>query len=225
MNRVKLLVALGALSFSALVNAQASSESQAYFACGCAVLDPWGGGGGGIDNLNVGGDFFDVTFTSTAPATSPFVLSDSTAAPGQPLTGIDAGNAIAAFYATLQPPYANGYFLAGDPGPAFITAFGPAGSLSSVFFGSTELFDIVETTVGSSGTVTLDGHPYATNSMFFNAEGQPLGVIGSGPFYTTWTPIAAIAAPEIDPVSAMSAMTLLFGSLAVLRGRRRQSLN
>ncbi len=31
-----------------------------------------------------------------------------------------------------------------------------------------------------------------------------------------------IAAPEIDPASAMSALTLLAGSVAVLRGRRRK---
>jgi hypothetical protein len=214
------LAALGALSFSALVNAQTYSESQAYFACGCVVLDPWAGGGGGIDNLNVGGDLFDVTFTNTAPATSPFVLSNSTAAPGQPLTGIDAANAIAAFYATLQPPYANGYPIAGDPGPAFVTAFGPSGSLSSAYFGSTELFDTVDTSVGAGGSVAVAGQYPGTDS-FLTASGQNVVTAGgSGPFYTTWTPIAALAAPEIDPVSAVSALTLLVGGIVVLRGRR-----
>ena len=33
-------------------------------------------------------------------------------------------------------------------------------------------------------------------------------------------PRHAVAAPEIDPASAMSALTLLAGGLAVLRGRR-----
>ena len=32
----------------------------------------------------------------------------------------------------------------------------------------------------------------------------------------------AVAAPEIDPASALSALTLLAGSLAVMRGRRRR---
>jgi hypothetical protein len=39
--------------------------------------------------------------------------------------------------------------------------------------------------------------------------------------YTVASVTAPTAAPEIDPVSATSALTLLFGGLAVLRGRKR----
>jgi hypothetical protein len=35
------------------------------------------------------------------------------------------------------------------------------------------------------------------------------------------TTLLAVKAPEIDPASAASALTLLFGGLAVLRGRKR----
>ena len=35
------------------------------------------------------------------------------------------------------------------------------------------------------------------------------------------TTLLAVRAPEIDPASATSALTLLFGGLAVLRGRKR----
>lgn len=38
----------------------------------------------------------------------------------------------------------------------------------------------------------------------------------------TKTP-SVIAAPEIDPTSAIAALTLMLGSLAVLRGRRAKS--
>ena len=36
----------------------------------------------------------------------------------------------------------------------------------------------------------------------------------------TTSPTHSMAAPEIDPAGALSALTLLAGSLAVLRGRR-----
>ena len=223
MHMVKLLAALGALSFSTLANAQAHLECGSI-ACGSHSNAAYGGATG-INDLNVGGDLFDVNFTATAPATSPFVLSDSTAAPGQPLTGIDAGNAIAAFYGSLLSPY-GGYPIAGDPGPAFITAFGPAGSLSSGYLPPgfpplTEIYDIVSTTPG----VVYSGHVGAASSFattyFFLSPIGPTPIPGSPVDYTTWTPIAALAAPEIDPVSAVSAMTLVLGALAVLRSRKR----
>jgi hypothetical protein len=218
MHMVKLLAALGALSFSALVNA------QAYFECGSAAcgssVTPWDIVGTpevytGINDLNVRGHLFDVSFSTTAPASSPFVLSSTTAAPGQPLTGVDAGNAIGVFFASLQPPYGGpgGYPFTGDPGPAFITAFAPAGALSTNYFGATELWDVGETFVGAAYERTL---VFGNNG--FSANDQ--AIVTNAPnevYYTSWTPIAA---PEIDPASAMSAVTLLFGGLAVLRGRR-----
>jgi hypothetical protein len=226
MHIVKLLAALGALSYSAVVNAQAHFECGSA-ACGSGVT-PWDIATAyagnpvsppqvytAIDDLNVRGEVFDVSFSTTAPTSSPFVLSSSAAAPGQPLTGVDAGNAIGAFYASLQPPYGGpgGYGIAGDPGPAFITAFKPAGALSAEYYGATELWDVGETFVGA---------PYERTLVFgnngFSANGGP-GIIsnnGNEVYYTSWTPVAA---PEMDPLSAMSAMTLLFGGLLVLRGR------
>lgn len=187
MGVVKLLAALGALAFSGLVNA------QAYLVCGsvaCGSHSPAVfGGATGINNLNVGGELFDVRFTgSTAPATSPFVLSNSTAAPGQPLTGIDAGNAISDFYGSLPPPYGD-YPIVGDEGPAFITAFGPAGSLSSEFNGSTQLFDIVVPIVGVTYRNVAEYGLYpGSTDIFYNAEGFEFGSDDGGPYYTTWTP-------------------------------------
>jgi hypothetical protein len=226
MQMVKLLAALGALSFSALVNAQAYFECGST-ACGSGVTPfdiaaYYAGHPGsppevytGINDLNVRGELFDVSFSTTAPTSSPFVLSSSAAALGQPLTGVDAGNAIGAFYASLRPPYGGpaGYDITGDPGPAFITAFAPAGALSANYYGAMELWDVGETFVGAAYERTL---VFGNNG--FSANGGP-GIIsnnGNEVFYTSWTPIAA---PEIDPVSGLSAMMLLFGGLAVLRGR------
>ena len=218
MHMAKLLVALGALSFSALVNA------QAYFECGtvaCPGANPWnlavvnaGATGSeitGINDLNVGGELFDVGFTATAPTSSPFMLSQTTAAAGQPLNGVNAGNAISAFYGALLPPYAGGYDIAGDPGPAFITAFAQAGASSSNYFGATELWDVAQTSVGGGAVPTT---VFGNNG--FSANNQRIvDNNGNEVYYTKWTPIAA---PEIDPTSAASGLTLLLGGLLVLRG-------
>jgi hypothetical protein len=219
MHMVKLFAALGALIFTSLASAQTTFE------CGsvaCPGANPWnlavvyaGATANeitGIDDLKVDGHLFDVSFTATAPTSSPFLLSQTTAAAGQPPTGVDAGNAISAFYGALLPPY-NGYGVAGDPGAAFITAFAPAGSLSASYFGATELWDVAETLVGGGAVPTK---VFGNNG--FSANGQDIvDNNGNQVFYTKWTPIAA---PEMDPASATSALALLFGGLAVLRGRR-----
>jgi hypothetical protein len=220
MHMVKLFAVLGALMFSSLASAQATFE------CGsvaCPGANPWNlavvyagttaSEITGINDLKVGGNLFDVSFTATAPTSSPFVLSQTTAAAGQPLTGVNAGNSISAFFGALLPPYSNGYGIAGDPGAAFITAFAPAGSMSTNYFGATELWDVAETSVGGGAVPTK---VFGNNG--FSANGQSIvDNNGNQIFYTKWTPIAA---PEIDPVSTTSALALLFGGLAVLRGRR-----
>jgi hypothetical protein len=223
---LRLCAAIGALSFSGLVSA------QAYLECGTAAcgpsVQPWSTNlTTGINDLNVGGDLFDVSFTTTQPASSPFVLSTSAALPGQPLTGIDADSAISNFYANLPPPYGTGpgaYPIVGDQGPAFITAFGPAGSASSDFFGSTQIFDAVQSIVGGGNGDGFDGEVgQVGNGQFYPPAAAAGGPLNSnyGVFYTTWTPISAITAPEIDPASTVGALTLLLGSVVVLRGRRR----
>jgi hypothetical protein len=48
--------------------------------------------------------------------------------------------------------------------------------------------------------------------------------VGEVDVINSYATASAVKAPEIDPASATSAMTLLFGGLAVLRGRGKQSL-
>jgi len=216
---------------SGLASAQTNSESQAYFECGnvaCASnVDPYGPVTTGINNLNVGGDLFNVTFTSTQPAVSPFVLSTTTAAPGQPLTGIDAGLALTAFYGAQKATAPGNYFtiFAGDPGPAFVTAFAPAGSLASQFQYDPnnpvlEVADVAQTVLAASfGQVAEEG--YFSSSIHWHLINGPL------PNYTTWTAVAApapVAAPEVDPTCAGSGLAFLIGGLAALLGRRRPHL-
>ncbi len=219
----------GSLAFSGL------ADAQAYFECGAAAcgasVTPWSIAAyyagkpdsptplyTGIDDLNVRGDLFDVTFTTTAPRSSPFGLSSSVAAPGQPLTGVDAGNALGAFYGSLQPPYGGpgGYGIAGDPGPAFVTAFAPAGKLSAQYFGATELWDVAETTVGvGSGRTPVFGN------NDYSPSGPLVSNFGNEVFYTTWTPATV---PEIDATFAGGGLALMVCGLAVLQGRRPQRL-
>ncbi len=44
--------------------------------------------------------------------------------------------------------------------------------------------------------------------------------MGKANIFASDAPTTATSAPEIDPASALSAMTLLLGGLAVVRGRR-----
>jgi hypothetical protein len=65
-----------------------------------------------------------------------------------------------------------------------------------------------------------------TNDFFFNSAGNLLGwVNGSREFIgglsnSGWT-TAPASAPEVDPASGLSALTLLAGGLAIVRARRR----
>jgi hypothetical protein len=79
-------------------------------------------------------------------------------------------------------------------------AYGPPGSTTAI-----QYVDIT-----GSGTVTLDVSSYPNPS---------------GPFITdsvTYSFAPPAAAPELDPGSAASGLTLLLGGLMVLRGRRKQ---
>lgn len=234
----KLVWGLAIALLSEMALAQVNMESQAYLECGNVACDvhsnaPFAGATG-INDLNVDGDLFDVSFMGTAPATSPFVLSSSTAAPGQPITGVDAAEAISLYYGALEPPFLGGYPYAGDQGPIFITSFGPAGSLSSVFtqFGEqpvTELYDAVQTYVGGDYNAGGNFYNVAEAGTQGNSFSDLRTASGAGPFnaesnpvlYTTWTPIAA---PEIDLSSGSTGIALLLGGIAVQRGRQQRRL-
>jgi hypothetical protein len=187
MHIVRLTAALGALSLSSLALA------DTHFECGTVACSAFGNQQvTGIDDLVVDGDHFNVTFSATQDTT--FLFSPFAATSGEPSTGIDAANAIDAFYVTQQGP------IPQDDGPAMpiITAY----ELTS-----------------TPGVVDLDiAHP------FFGLPGAaPEAIYGVSSSFlcgiqcTTWT---RIAAPEISPVSASAGLTLLLGCLVVLRGRR-----
>jgi hypothetical protein len=63
---------------------------------------------------------------------------------------------------------------------------------------------------------TIGANTYANTGPAIN----PCSVDASNRTAGTWTVTGALAAPEIDPAFAASGLTLLFGGIAVLRGRR-----
>jgi hypothetical protein len=211
MHMVKLMAAFGALMFSSL------GLAQTTFECGTVACSAFGNQPiTGIDNLVVDGEHFDLTFSNTVQAL-PFQFSDYASAAGQPLTGVDAANALNAFYATQQGPNPQ------DDGPGILAKVGGV---------EVDIFDIVTAYQPTSkpGIFNVDltepllGLPYQPvleanqpNSGVFaesGVEGAPCNVC------TIWTPISAKAVPEISPSLAISALTLLVGCIIVLRGRR-----
>lgn len=213
MQLLTISAALGALTFGSLAHA------SAYLECGsvaCTGNQPFSTAVTGVDDLSVDGHLYDVIYTNTQPASSPFMFANNAAPPGQPLTGINAGNALSAYYGALQPPY-GGYNIPGDPGPAFITAFAPSGAASAAYFGATVLWDVAETSVGGGGVPT---QVFGNNGFSSNNQ-RIVDNNGNQIYYTKWT---AIAAPELDANFVGSGLALLAGGLVVLGGRRPQRL-
>jgi hypothetical protein len=203
MHMVKLLAALGALTFSSL------GVAGTTFVCGSVACSAFGNMPiTGINDLVVDGDHFNVAFSNTQDKT--FSFSSYAAASGQPLTGIDAGNALDAFYATQKGP------IPQDDGPGIIAQIGGV---------DVNVFNIVTAyqTTSTPGVVNVDFTEPFLGITLPPGTGVSAQQVGSGflcsafAACTVWTPVAA---PEISPVSAASGLTLLLGCLAVLRGRR-----
>jgi hypothetical protein len=239
MHMVKLLAALGALTFAAgFVSADAVNEYTS--------LASWDSAVSGV-----------TTYTILAPP----VYSDGVLEPTpqvNPLTGpIAIGPGTFTTPANLPIIFNDGaygsgvqYFAAsprafGDGGPAIANvALSASSDITALAFtlGSVDYSATIDVSVNGSALTPL-GFSYGNPPIFLgltdispitdisftivnaqygggNTNYNPgeIDVIGS---YSTAT---AVAAPEIDPASATSAMTLLFGGLAVLRGRGKQSL-
>jgi hypothetical protein len=203
MHMVKLIAAVGAITLSSLALA------DTHFECGTVACSAFGSGViTAIDDVVVRGDHFNVTFSNTQDTT--FAFSSFTAASGQPLTGIDAGNALDAFYATQKGP------IPQDDGPGILAKVGGVDE---------EVLNIV-TAYGAASTpgiVNIDFTQPFLGISLPAGTGVTAQQVGSGfpcsssAACTVWTPIAA---PEISLVSAPSELTLLLGCLLVLRGRR-----
>jgi hypothetical protein len=214
------LAALGAIAFSSLVHAQTTLECGNVACFGNERQDPveWllAGTATGIDDIVVDGDAFNVAFTHTLPSSSPFVFSYDAAAPGQPLTGVDAANALQSFLRTQLE--ANSTLAAGGPGILTAYQYNPTTG-QFLFDADSTFFSSVYSPYTPVSIVPNEG-PYYPNlpvaayeyTVSTNSNVCPVLIC------TVWTPINANAAPEISPASALSALTLLLGSILVLRG-------
>lgn len=140
-------------------------------------------------------------------------------------------------YITLDAP------LAGSLSSVFVTpsSFSFSGGLSSAL-GSSEFFAFSTNAIGtitdwefglsgtngsnpavtvSEGSLSSSGIGFDVTSLDYigqdGIEHQPSGSVSTP---GTWT-VATVAAPEIDPTSAVSGLMLLLGGVAVLRGRTK----
>jgi hypothetical protein len=117
--------------------------------------------------------------------------------------------------------------------PPFVTVLSQnqGASVSTTLVGSPAGF-----TVGGSGLASYEKNSIAftdttvTDVSAASQQGPSPTVVGLNATTAhitvtyTYTPNQApVAAPEIDPASAASAMTLLLGSFAVMRGRKRRA--
>jgi hypothetical protein len=208
MHIVKLLASIAALTLSSSL-----ALADTHFECGTVACSAFGNLPiTGIDNVVVDGDHFNVTFSNTQDST--FAFSNYIAASGHPLTGVDAANALNAFYATQQGP------IPQDDGPGIIAKVG--GVDVEVLY-----IETAYQATGTPGIFNVDltepslGFPYQTVLEANQQNSEVIAVSGVGSrclvTCTVWTPIAA---PEISSVSAPAGLTLLLGSLLVLLGRR-----
>jgi lipoprotein-anchoring transpeptidase ErfK/SrfK len=202
MNSFKILAALGALTLGS------QALAQTHFECGTVACSAFGTAPiTAIDNVVVGGEHFDVTFSNTPDTT--FAFSQYASTTGHPLTGMDAADALDAFYATQKGP--NVY----DDGP---------GIYAQVNGVDTEVYDLVTAfgTTKKPGITNIDmTQPFLGLT---NPNAQALQVsnsllCSSAATCTVWTRVPA-AAPEMSLVSTSSSLIMLLGFIAVLRGRR-----
>ena len=204
MHIVKLVAAIGALTVSSL------AVAQTHFECGTVSCSAFGNLPiTGIDNIVVDGQHFNLSFSTTE--NTPFAFATSGAGSGQPPNGIDAANALNAFYATQQGP------LPQDDGPGIFAKVGGV---------DVDVFNIVTAYKPTStpGIIDVDFTEPFLGISLPPGTGVTAEAVGSGflcssfAACTVWTKVTA---PEISPISAPAGVTLLLGCLAVLRGRRQ----
>ncbi len=115
-------------------------------------------------------------------------------------------------------------FNGGDP----LSNLNPS-AMASFFFSTDSTSHITDWLFALTGT-TAGGTTVSEGSVFYPASnGNPATAedliqlndsTGISTSAGTWT-VASVAAPEIDPTSAVSGLMLLLGSVAVMRGRTK----
>jgi len=177
-----------------------------------------------------------VVFTVLALAAAVY-LAPSTRAQSLDVTLIDAdqtvsqGTTVIDFEATVFNPSSTATIylndgsgttsspvLAVDDSPFFVNA--PLSLAPGQSSGPFELFAVDLAATAALGSYT--GNVFSIQGGADGGSFTAFNDLADTKFSVSVTG-TTMAAPEIDPASAMSALTLLLGSLAVLRGRRAQA--
>ncbi len=168
----------------------------------------------GIETANAGLTGSEVTGTEYYPNLStpisgpdgPITVSSAVEFPDGTLPesgSIDITNTQIIYTAAIAATYATGTF------DGFELTFSGAPTILGVTQDSHSGFDISSSFTG--------------NEVFLNFNGATSTYVGEKTIIDVKT--AAVSAPEIDPTSAASCLTLLIGGLVVLSGRRQRLLN
>jgi len=162
--------------------------------------------------------------------TSPILLADGSSLSGLDLSFAPGTSATSYSILTNDTPGDGVAYLWGG----FDMNGNQTGDAVALINGGSTLtvdFDYASTTGCSTASITVDSVMYSaakpcslsdskTELVFNTSTGaleSPSNFLNGG----GWTEQPVVAsAPEIDPASAMSGLTLLFGALAILRGRR-----
>ena len=194
-----------------------------------------------------------VTSSSNAPAVLDGMTISGTytidLANGNPYSGSGSVNTFAPWVYAVGPspdgnPLGSAYV---EPGPVFastaqVGAFSYASVASPLFANGSEVsgsdqggvYFAFETETPSSSFSSSSSFQI-TGNLAFSPAGIPLfgqGSAGTGDITVDVGGVQSVidyniksitAAPEMDPASVTSALTLLFGGLAVIRGRRREN--
>jgi hypothetical protein len=194
-----------------------------------------------------------VTSSSNAPSvlTGMTITGSYTfdLANGNPYSGSGSVNYFAPWVYAVSPspdgnPLGSAYV---EPGPVFAST-AKVGAFSFASLESPLFPNASEVTGSEQGGSYFAFETASPNSLFtstssfeitgnpaYSAAGTPLfghGSSGTGDIIVTVDGVQSVvdyniksitAAPEMDPASVTSALTLLFGGLAVLRGRRPES--
>ena len=184
--------------------------------------------GGKVTSFSASGSLADGEFQPTFPFPSSFTLDTSTLN-GSVVNGI--GTYTEHFDVSApanENLFGEGFFNTESGSADFtinysgakpvVTSFDvgvygnfPSGDLKGFDWG----FDYVKTAGGSTLTISEEYLPYIGNDYGTATETLKNVKISLA---------APTKAPEIDPASAASGVTLLFGSLAVLRSRKRREI-
>lgn len=223
MRKIRIFTAIAALAFCG------SALADPQWICGdspCVTVAPYNspytstGVATGLHDLVVDGSAFDVTFF-TDTEISPFLYSTVPSVLGQPITGLDAGNALQTFVNTIDPDMTSnqlsGPFQRDESQSWIVTATSPGRDgdlnldLAQMFIGGTIPLTTVATTFPGGGTVVQTTSTSQQNEC-------------SRFICTQWTPISqVVGAPEISLSTAPAALMLLLGLFAIAKERRTRS--